>query len=86
MNKLRQDISIGTNLKKLRKEKGYTQEKISAKLQLAGSKTTRSIYSRYETGELNIRVSDLILLKQILQCGYDDFFIDIEPEIFLENN
>ncbi|WP_304508613.1 helix-turn-helix domain-containing protein [Anaerotignum sp.] len=74
MDKLRQDITIGSNLKKLRNKSSFTQEQVVSKLQLMGSSTTRSIYSRYETGELNIKISDLVLLTQIFKCDYNNFF------------
>ncbi len=74
MSKLRQDLTIGENLRKLRICAKLTQEQVIAKLQLKGSNTTRSIYSRYETGELNIKISDLVMLKKIYNCTYDDFF------------
>ncbi len=74
MDKLRQDSSIGDNIKRLRKENKLTQKDVETKLQLAGSSTTRSIYSRYETGELNIKISDLRILKEIFKCSFDDFF------------
>lgn len=75
MNRLRQDESVGENLRILRKTHGYTQERLVAKMQLWGSETTRPIYSRYETGELNIKISDLRYLHAIYQCSYDQFFV-----------
>ena len=77
MQKLRQDINMGKNLRVLRNNATLTQEQVTAKLQVLGSEITRSIYSRYETGELNIKVSDLIRLKDVFQCRYDDFFVDL---------
>jgi len=77
MQKLRQDFSIGENLRSLRKRAGLTQDQTAAKLQLYGSATTRSLYSRYETGELNISISDLKALKEIFKCEYRDFFEDL---------
>ena len=78
MSKLRQDISIGKNLKTLRKQNKLTQEQVATKLQLLGYDITRSLYSRYETGELNINISHLIALKQIFNCEYADFFENLE--------
>ncbi|MFI3206552.1 MAG: helix-turn-helix transcriptional regulator [Clostridia bacterium] len=75
MDKLRQDESIGKNIKNLRKTSKLTQEQVVARLQLKGSTTMRSVYSRYETGELNIKISDLRILKEIFSCSFDDFFI-----------
>lgn len=74
MDKLRQDVNIGKNLRILRKKAGLTQEQTAAQLQVLESDTNRAVYSRYETGELNIKVSDLIHLRRIFHCSYDDIF------------
>ncbi len=74
MSKLRQDINVGKNLRRLRKAVKLTQDQVVAQLQLSGSTTTRSIYSRYETGELNIKISDLIQFNGIFHCSYEDIF------------
>jgi len=78
MSKLRQDISIGGNLKILRKKNKLTQEQVAAKLQVLGCDITRSIYSRYEIGYLNIGISTLIALKKIFKCEYADFFENLD--------
>lgn len=74
MDKLRQDVNMGTNIRELRKQCNLTQEEVTAKLQILEHDITRSVYSRYETGELNIKISHLIALKDIFKCTYDDFF------------
>ena len=76
--KIRQDISIGNNIRNLRKKCKLTQEQVAAKLQVQGCDITRSIYSRYETGQLNIPVSVLIALRNIFKCEYADFFVNLE--------
>lgn len=77
VDKLRQDLNMGTNIRALRKQCHLTQEEVTAKLQILGQDINRSIYSRYETGELNIKISHLIALKNIFNCTYDDFFADL---------
>lgn len=72
--KLRRDRNIGENLRHLRLENGFSQEKLCAELQRRGCDIGRSTYEKYEVGELNIRVSVLIELKKIYGCSYDDFF------------
>ncbi len=37
----------------------------------------RNTYEKYEAGELNIRISVLIKLKEIYNCIYDYFFTDL---------
>lgn len=73
MDRLRQDINVGDNLREMRKRCKLTQEEVTAKMQVLGcSDITRALYSRYETGELNIKISHLRVLKQIFKCSYDD--------------
>ena len=54
------------------------QEQVAAKLQLRGFDISRSIYSQIECGIHNIRVDELIALKQIFGVTYDDFFAPLE--------
>ena len=72
--KLRRDLNMGANLKKLRKQHRFSQEKLCERLQLCACDIGRSTYQKYENGELNIRISVLIALKKIYNCSYDDFF------------
>lgn len=76
--KIRCDRNMGGNLRRLRKENGLSQEKLCALLQLRGCDIGRTTYAKYESGELNIRVSVLIRLKELYRCGYDEFFKDLE--------
>ena len=76
--KLKQDISIGTNLQRLRKRSGLSQEKVAAKLQLMGFDISREIISQMELGNYSIRISILRALKDIYQAdSFDEFFKDI---------
>lgn len=72
--KLRRDRNMGDNLRKLRNEHDLSQEKLCAELQRRGCDIGRTTYEKYESGELNIRISVLIELKKIYKCSYDDFF------------
>ncbi len=72
--KIRRDRNMGSNLKRLRLDKGISQEKLCAELQRRGIDIGRTTYEKYETGELNIRASVIIELRKIYNCTYDDFF------------
>lgn len=76
--KLRQDCSMGDNLRRLRKEQNLSQEKLCAQLQRLGCDIGRTTYEKYENGELNIRISVLVALKKLYQCSYDAFFAGLE--------
>ena len=65
---------MGDNLRRLRGEAGLSQEKICAELQRRGCDIGRTTYAKYESGELNIRISVLVELKKIYRCHYDAFF------------
>ena len=76
--KLRRARNMGDNLRRLRSEHGLSQEKLCAALQLRGCDIGRTTYAKYESGELNIRVSVLIELKKLYRCSYDAFFENLE--------
>ena len=72
--KIKQGISIGNNIRALRKQSHLTQEQIVARLQLEGLEISRSSYSQIECGTYNIRVSELIALAKIFNVDYNAFF------------
>lgn len=71
--------ALGTNIKRIRLEKGYTQEEVVAGMQLLGSPIHRVSYAQIEGGRNNIFVTDLVALKQFFDVDYAEFFRDIEP-------
>lgn len=75
--KIRQDLSLGNNIRKLRKSAKLTQEQVVTYLQLEGIDISRSIYSQIECGTYNIRVSELIALAKLFKTDIDSFFYDI---------
>lgn len=78
--KIRRDCNIGASLRHLRDQKGISQEKLCAELQRRGCDIGRTAYAKYESGELNVRVSVLIELKNIYNGSYDEFFYGLENE------
>lgn len=76
--KIRRARNMGDNLRRLRGMHGQSQEKLCVQLQRMGCDIGRTTYAKYEAGELNIRASVLIALKQIYDCTYDDFFLGLD--------
>ena len=72
--KIRRDRNMGDNLRRLRTDKGISQEKLCAELQRRGCDIGRTTYAKYEAGELNIRASVIIELRKIYNYTFDDFF------------
>ena len=76
--KLRRDLDMGKNLRRLRIDSGLSQEKLCAELQRLGCDIGRTTYAKYEAGELNIKISVIVKLKRIYGCSYDEFFLGFE--------
>lgn len=74
-NGLKQDISIGQNLKILRKKANLSQREAAAQLEILGIPITEDILSKMEQGRYSIRISALFALKTIYKVhSFDAFF------------
>jgi transcriptional regulator with XRE-family HTH domain len=78
--KIRQDLSIGNNIRNLRKAAHLTQEQVVTHLQLQGLDISRSSYSQIECGTYNIRVSELIALSELYQTDFNAFFQNLDQD------
>ena len=76
--KIRRDLNLGDNLRRLRGISGLSQEKLCAELQRRGCDIGRTTYAKYEAGELNVRASVIVTLKKIYNCSYDEFFLGLD--------
>jgi len=76
--KLKQDISIGANLKKYRQASGLTQDEVASRLQVQGLDIVQKIISEMELGTYSIRVSVLLALADLYSVTVQDFFEGIE--------
>lgn len=71
----KQDISIGQNLKALRKRANLTQREASAQLEVLGVSVTEDIIAKMEQGKYSVRISVLLALKQVYRVStFDAFF------------
>lgn len=77
MQKIRPDLDIGHNIQRLRKAAKMTQDQTVAKLQLMGLEISKSTYAKIETNRMNVRVSELVALKEIFGVEFNDFFTDL---------
>ena len=78
VQKIKQDISLGSNIRLLRKQSHLTQEQVVARLQLQGIEISRSSYSQIECGTYNIRVSELIALAVLFHVDFNAFFMNLQ--------
>lgn len=65
---------VGTNIRRLRKERKLKATEVIAKLQLRGIAVTTGIFSKVENGYNNPTVDMLIALTEIFDCDFNEFF------------
>lgn len=71
--KIKQDnISIGKNIRDIRKAKGIKQIDVVRKMQLMGVDITRESYVKIERGIQHIYATQLKAIKEILDTSYDE--------------
>jgi len=70
-------VNFGKRLKHLRERSGLSQYDVEIKLDLCGRSMSRSQYANIEQGKGNIFIKDLILLKNIFNVEYSEFFEDL---------
>ena len=66
--------AIGNNIRKIREEKGITQEILSTKLQLLGCDITRSAVAKIEVGQRHLYPDEIVLIKEILGTDFESIF------------
>lgn len=65
---------IGTNIRRLRKERGMKATEVIAKLQCEDVYVTTGIFSKVEHGLNNPTVDMLVALTGIFGCDFNEFF------------
>jgi transcriptional regulator with XRE-family HTH domain len=65
---------VGTNIRRLRKERHMKAVDVIAQLQLRGVNVTTGIFSKVEHGLNNPSVDMLIALTEIFKCDFNAFF------------
>ena len=65
---------IGSQVRKLRERKGWNQNQLTVKLQLAGWDTSQGSLSRQENGERRVPDLELFVLADVLNVKFEDLF------------
>ena len=69
IQKIRMDMSIGSNIQKRRYQCKLKQDQVIAKMNLMGIPISKSSYAKIETNRMNIKVSELVALAEILDSA-----------------
>ena len=71
--KIKQDeICIGKNIRRIRKEKGIGQTKMVALMQLENITITREALVKIERGIQHIQATQLRAIRNVLETTYDE--------------
>jgi transcriptional regulator with XRE-family HTH domain len=65
---------IGVQVRKLREQKGWTQDRFAVKLQLAGWDTSQDSVSRLENQDRRVPDLELFVLADVLDAKLEDLF------------
>ena len=74
IQKIRMDMSIGSNIQKRRYQCKLKQDQVIAKMNLMGIPISKSSYAKIETNRMNIKVSELVALSKIFNADISEFF------------
>ncbi len=72
--------SIADNIRRLRIERGLSQEQVTAKLQTLGIDYTPARISQVELKKRPPAAVLIVALKYIFDCEYHEFFSEIETD------
>ena len=74
--KIKQDICIGTNIRKIREAKGIKQTELVAQLQLEDVSITREALVKIEGGRQHIQATQLRGIRDALHTTYDELLAE----------
>lgn len=69
--KIKQDIFVGGNIRRIRQEQGVGQTELVRRVQLQGVELTRETLVKIERGTQHIRASQLRAIRDALGSTYD---------------
>ena len=70
---------IGRQIQKLRLQKHWSQEILTAKLQIEGLDISRSSVSKIESGEQTVFDFQILYFRRVLRAENDDLFAGFDP-------
>ncbi len=65
---------IGNNIRRLREQRGMTQDTLATRLQLSGCDITRSAVAKIEVGQRHIYPDEILLIREILNTTFEAIF------------
>lgn len=72
--------TVGPVIRKLRNERGWTQEELAAKLQLKGWDCTRSWLAKIEAQQVYVKDFELLYFCAVFHTRLDDLYTTLSPQ------
>lgn len=70
--KIKQNVSVGANIRRIRKQRGIGQTELVRQVNLLGEPMTREALVKIERGVQHIKASQLRAIKEALDTTYDE--------------
>lgn len=70
------DRHLGARIKYYRKEKGWTQEQLAARMQVEDCNISKSILARIEGGHRSTSVYEIDQFVKVFGISYDELFAE----------
>ena len=74
--KIKQDMAIGANIRRIRNEKKVKQVELVRLLQLEGVEMSRETLVKIERGKQHIRATQLRAIRDALGTSYDELLAE----------
>ena len=70
---------IGPQIRRLRDRRGWSQEQLAAKLQLAGLDISRCSLAKIESGRQAVFDFQLLYFRRVFKADADDLYLPLDP-------
>jgi transcriptional regulator with XRE-family HTH domain len=75
-----QKNAIGPIIRKLRNQRGWTQEELAAKLQLKGWDCTRRWLAKIEAQQVAVKDFEMLYFRTVFDKSLEEFYDSLAPE------
>jgi len=66
---------VGRNIAKFRRQRGWTQQELAARLQLLGWNVTSQFLTKIKTGRFVVTDAQIVFFTEVFHIPAEDFFL-----------
>ena len=71
--------AVGPTIRRLRNDRGWTQEALATKLQLEGWDCSRSWLAKIEARQVQVKDFELLYFRKLFVLKLEDLFLSMNP-------